>query len=88
MYIDTAPSCGYIWCTYLQVDFHKVNARLQLLMKMTPEGETKHAVNKKALKLQGLFDQFPVEISAYFLFLWVLAPCHKRNKGDNLWVFC
>lgn len=31
-------------CTYLQVDFHKVNARLQLLMKMTPVEKT-HSVN-------------------------------------------
>lgn len=30
-------------CTYLQVDFHKVNARLQLLMKTTPVEKT-HSV--------------------------------------------
>ena len=31
-------------CTYLQVDFRKVNARLQLIMKMTPVEKT-HSVN-------------------------------------------
>lgn len=41
---DRAPSCGKKGCTYLQVGFHKVNARLQLLMKRTPKEKT-YAVN-------------------------------------------
>lgn len=53
MYI--APSCGYICCTYLQVDLHKVNARLQLLMKMSPGERKKHAViKKKKIWISGL----------------------------------
>lgn len=49
---DRAPSCGKK-CTYLQVDFHKVNARPQLLMKTSPVRKT-HAVSYMYTSLFGV----------------------------------
>lgn len=69
MYTDTAPSCGYMRCTYLQVDLHKVNARLQLLMRMTPEQRKKHAVNKEDVHFRGGLI-VSVDIIERFHILW------------------